>query len=320
MTNTTHLNEQQAYDWLNELAVPEQLSKDDYMYPADKTMLTAFKMIPGAGWMAKKFINILVNFEMSDLLGNSVQVTERQFPELHSLVLKISRILGITPPQTYLFESPEVNAYTIGPSEKNACIIIYRGLIQTCRPRELAYVIGHEMGHIKSEHVLYHTLANFLADKGPIVLSKIPVVGNFAGVLTSPAQLALFAWSRRSEITADRSGLIACQDFISAQRALVLTALGSRELAEKINIEELEKQGTKNFGRWSELLLEHPYMPKRLKALRMFGISHFYLRNIKFDNQTLFLSTDDVNYYVGKILDDKDISDIGYRTRGGSVV
>jgi Zn-dependent protease with chaperone function len=306
--------EKQGYEWLTELVIPQNLSKDDYIYPGDRKMLATFKIIPGAGGLAKQYLKLLTSFNLADLLGSSVQVTEKQFPELHNLVVRISYILGIAPPKTFLQESAELNAGTFGPDEKNVYIILTRGLVQASHPRELAYVIGHEMGHIKAEHVLYHTIAAeisaYLQNKGYSVISQLPIpyADKIANTLTKPAQLALLAWARRSEITADRLGLIACQDLNSAQRALALIALGSRELADQIDIKELEKQKTKGIGRWSELSLDHPYLPKRLKAIRIFALSRLYMCKIK-HNKDAMISQDRANYYVKKVLDGKDADD-----------
>lgn len=293
MTNKAHQNEKKAFEWLNELVVPENLTKEDFLYPGDRKMLSAFKKVPGADRLTRKFLNFMQNSALAELKKSSKQVTDKQLPELNDVVVKISDILGIAPPQTFLEDSPEINACATGPDEENACVIICRGLYEICRPRELAYVLGHEMGHIKSEHVLYHTLARYIAK------------GLFSFTAVHPfAKAALLAWSRRSEITADRTGLIACQDLNSAQRALALIELGEPELVDQIDIEELEQHGTKGIGQLRELFHEHPYTTKRLKAIKIFAASHLYMCKIK-RNTDAYLTMDDVNYYVGKILRNK---------------
>jgi len=293
-----------TFEWLSTLVMPENLTKDEYEYPGDRRALAVFRAIPGAGLLSKMFLNVLLKFDQADLLGSAIKVSEKQFPDLHRLVHESSEVLGIIPPAVYLKESPDLNAETFGTDEKNVYVAVTRGLVSTARSRELAFVIGHEMGHIKSQHVLYHTTAQWLAKAGK----------GITGLLSMPARIALLAWHRRSEITADRAGLICCQDLASAQRALALIMLGSRELADRIDIAELEGQSSKDFGRWSEVLQGHPYLPKRLKAVRLFSNSHVYLQRVLRNNEASCVPSQDVDSAIRKVLAGKEIGRLAPRT------
>jgi len=81
---------------------------------------------------------------------------------------------------------------------------------------ELTYIIGHELGHIKSGHVLYHVMAQFITQ----LISSTVLTGKFL----IPIQLGLAYWNRMSEFTADRAGLLACQDLDSALSAIMKMA------------------------------------------------------------------------------------------------
>ncbi len=299
MTHAANDQESTSYGWLDTLVIPRRLSKEDYEYPADRIALAVFKALPGAGWIAKKFLNFFLKFDVANLLGSTVRVSATQFSDLHRLIIKVSEVLGLESPPVYLKESPDLQAETFGTDEANVYVVVTRGLIEAARPRELAFVLGHEIGHIRSEHVLYHTIARWLTEKA----------GEIVGLLSYPAKLALLARHRRAEITADRAGLICCQDLQSAQRALVLISLGSRDLANQVDVGELESQGAKDFGRWAEFVHTHPYLPKRLKGIRLFAGSHFYLRRIVQDEQTPFLTPEDLDAAMGKVFGDEDIGD-----------
>ncbi len=312
MANLSDKHESDEFKWFETLVVPHQFTKEEYEYSADRRALAVFHAIPGAGWLQRRFINFFLKFEVADLLGTAVKVSEKQFPQVHSIVQKISNVLGIEPPPVYLKESPDLNAWTFGTDEKNVYVVVTRGLIDAARSRELAFFLGHELGHIKSEHVLYHTVAHWLAGS---LIGELSVQIPGAGVLRfNPALIALLAWHRRAEITADRAGLICCQDLAAAQRALALGGLGSRGLADQINIEEFEDQAPKDYGRWKEILQVHPYLPKRLKGIRLFSKSHFYLRRILQEEHTAFLPPEDLDTAMGRILGDKDIAQQGLRT------
>jgi len=163
MANLSDKHESDEFKWFETLVVPHQFTKEEYEYSADRRALAVFHAIPGAGWLQRRFINFFLKFEVADLLGTAVKVSEKQFPQVHSIVQKISNVLGIEPPPVYLKESPDLNAWTFGTDEKNVYVVVTRGLIDAARSRELAFFLGHELGHIKSEHVLYHTVAHWLA-------------------------------------------------------------------------------------------------------------------------------------------------------------
>ena len=145
--------------------------------------------------------------------------------------------------------------------------------MNTLTDAELMFIIGHEMGHIKSEHVLFHTLSYWMSE-GVSIFFRWALI---------PAQTALWAWQRRSEITADRAGLITIQDIDCACSALVKLALGSTKLFQSINISEyirdqlleLSKNPVKT---WPVLFQSHPYIPKRLGHLIAFSESETYAR------------------------------------------
>ncbi len=64
-------------------------------------------------------------------------------------------------------------------------------------------------------------------------------------------------------------------------RALVKFAVGSQKLYKEINLEEYLRQlddGREGIGRYSELLHTHPYVPKRVEALRLFAQSAVFLK------------------------------------------
>ena len=92
--------------------------------------------------------------------------------------------------------------------------------------------------------------------------------------------LSLDAWSRRSEITADRAGLLCCRSPEAAKRSLIKVALGSHKLYEQVDVDEFLGQVSrikKTIGKYGELFLSHPYLPKRVQALELFQQSVLYL-------------------------------------------
>jgi hypothetical protein len=94
-----------------------------------------------------------------------------------------------------------------------------------------------------------------------------------------PAVMALNGWARRAEITCDRAGLICTRDLDVSIGCLVKLAIGSQKLYSEINIPEYLTQleeAQAGLGRFDELMRTHPYLPKRVAALRLFAQTHFY--------------------------------------------
>ncbi len=100
--------------------------------------------------------------------------------------------------------------------------------------------------------------------------------------IIQPAILALRAWSRRAEITCDRAGLMCVKNLDIATAAVVKLALGSQKLYKDLKMEEYLKQldeGKKSMGRFLEIFRSHPYVPKRIEALRIFASTELYRRH-----------------------------------------
>ena len=68
-------------------------------------------------------------------------------------------------------------------------------------------MIGHELGHAMSGHAVYKTLLLRLLSMSGL-LSAIPMGGLSIRMIIA----ALMEWSRKSELSADRAGLLATQD------------------------------------------------------------------------------------------------------------
>jgi hypothetical protein len=205
----------------------------------------------------------------SRLLGNAVRVSGRQFPKLHGLLGKCVEALQIAQPTLYV--SPQIGAlqaHTFGTSDE-AAIVIGGALVDHLTEAELTSVIGHECGHIQNNHAVYLTTMYFLTNAANMLVRWA----------VQPAVMALRGWSRRAEITCDRASLLCTRDLEVSTSALVKLALGSRKLYGDVDFEEYLQQldeGQNGPGRFGELFDTHPYLPKRVKALRMFAETTFY--------------------------------------------
>ena len=113
------------------------------------------------------------------------------------------------------------------------------GLIDSMTDDELRFVVGHELGHIKSGHVLYYQIAMLLPVLAEVVGAATFGIGS---LLSFPLEVALIRWQRMSELTADRAGLLACQDVNAATTAMIKLAGLPLKFFDKVNTEDFLAQ------------------------------------------------------------------------------
>lgn len=80
-------------------------------------------------------------------------VTRKEAPELYNLLENLCISRGLSAPKLQIIESPALNAFASGVSEKNYAITLTRGIIDALDARELEAVIAHELTHIRNRDV-----------------------------------------------------------------------------------------------------------------------------------------------------------------------
>src|SRR4030042_833052 len=137
------------------------------------------------------------------MLASTVRTSEKQFPKIHRLFLEACSRLDLrTIPELYISQSPFLNAGAIGVDKP--FIVLYSAMLKDLSDLEIMSVLGHEVGHCMSGHVLYKTMLWILLHI-PMMLMNLPV----AQIALQLIMFALLEWSRKSELSADRAGLLA---------------------------------------------------------------------------------------------------------------
>ncbi len=248
-----------------------------YAHPIDGWIIHALNSMP-VKTVINKAIGEIINIQHGHDIVSSITVDQRSFPDLFEILNKCSTTLGIRVPHAMVRQDLVLfNAYTAGTDEY-AFINIASGLCQFYSQEEAAFVLGHECGHIASGHIVYHTLANILTNTALGYTHS--VLGPLNEILRFTAGVPLLAWSRRSEVTADRAGLLCCGDISVAERALIRLVAGLADPT-RIDIDSyLERfNALHEYHHWSalqELFASHPMIPKRILALRLFANSELY--------------------------------------------
>lgn len=199
---------------MNKKKVLFGLKPSSYEHDFDKAALKTMKALPGFDTVVNFFLNwTYVKWHVVELQGSNFQVTRESCPELYDLVHDVADTLDVRPiPRFYTQWGYNINGYTTGYKE-DTLLVLNSGTVDLLEEDELRYVVGHEMGHIKSGHVIYHMMGEMFND----AIGQIPVVST----LTTPIYYALMYWIRMSEFTSDRAGLLACQNIDAAVSAII---------------------------------------------------------------------------------------------------
>ena len=243
-----------------------------YAYVSDQTTRAAFERLKPVELAIEAAVRLFKSVGRNELLGNAVKVGPKQFPRVHALTCRCAETLGISVPTVYVVNQFSLNAATYGTND-DSFILLHSALIDHLSDEELVSVIGHECGHIHNSHVVYLTALHYLRVMASMFLRWI----------ATPATLALNAWARRAEVTCDRAGLLCTRDLEVSTRALAKLALGSTKLYEQLNLEAFVDQyeeGRQGIGAIAEVMATHPWLPKRVKALRLFAQSRLYREHI----------------------------------------
>lgn len=187
-----------------------------YEHPFDRKALIALESTPGLSKTAKFLTrNTIEKYYTIQCTGSNLKVTKASYPRIYDYLEYACHILDMKDiPDLYIQWGYDINACTIG-SEK-PIIILNSGLIDLCDENEILFIIGHECGHIKSNHMLYHMMAQLVTQ----LIDRIPL-GTY---VSFPIQFALYYWSRMSEFTSDRAGWLCCQNLSAVVRSFVKMA------------------------------------------------------------------------------------------------
>ncbi len=183
-----------------------EISSDTWEHPADRAALAALRRLPGFDEVLKKVFGLFGEKPVRlAFQANAVRVSEKQFPDVQRLYVDVLRTMD-SPAHYPLFvsQTPIVNAGAYGMNEP--FIVLNSGTIRLLTDeQELRFLLGHELGHIMSGHVLYRTMTVLLLRLAQL---GFPIVGLAARAIL----LGLLEWNRKAELSSDRAGLLAVQD------------------------------------------------------------------------------------------------------------
>ncbi|MFH8485744.1 M48 family metallopeptidase [Streptomyces longisporoflavus] len=257
------------------------ISSRAYEHPADRSALVALRKLSGFDTVFKALSGLLPERSLRLLfLSDSVRVSDAQFAHLNTMLRDACYILDLEKvPPMYVNMDPNPNAMCIGLDEP--IIVVTTGLVELLDEEEMRAVVGHEVGHALSGHSVYRTILLFLTNLA-LKVAWIPL-GNLAimAIVT-----ALREWFRKSELSADRAGLLVGQDLKASMRGLMKIAGGNHlhEMNVDAFLEQAEEYEAGGDLRDSVLKImnmmprTHPFTTVRAAELKKWAATRDYQR------------------------------------------
>jgi len=230
----------------------------------------------------------------TELLGTAVKVTDQQYPRVWAAARAAGEALRVRVPPVFAAPTSSIKVKVLG-TEDAPHLIVNLELAERLDETELVAAIAHELGHVQNGHILYATALHYLTASAVF----------FVRWMVQPAIMTLQAWSRRAEVTCDRAALLAIRNLDKTLAALVKLELGlekgSAFSADEYlkSVQDAAKKG--GIGRYAELFRSHPYVPKRVQALRLFADSALYA-NVLGQDPTGKPSLPDVDKQVADLI------------------
>jgi Zn-dependent protease with chaperone function/type II secretory pathway pseudopilin PulG len=216
------------------------------------TALIATVPVPGMLFLA--FLVLAFVFIRSALgawlKGTGVKITYQQFPDLRARVDACCGRLGLLDnPPAYLLQAHGGLDAIARRILSSRFIILDSAIVEALedKPEAINFYIGHEIGHIRRQHMRWAPLL--------MPAAVLPLLGA--------------AYSRARAYTCDRYGFLACDSLHSAEQGLAALAAGGRRRGQ-LSVAEYAGQASDAAGFWMsfhELVSDRPWLVKRMAAV-----------------------------------------------------
>lgn len=182
-----------------------------------------------------------------------------RYPDLAALAEGCKARLGMGQRvEVLVVDQPVLNAFATGMWAPYT-VVLYTGLLRHLGRDEAAFVVGHELGHVKFGHTA------LLALLGQLHRHSYGIRG--LGFLL---RLIFLKWSRVAEHSADRAGLVACGDVGAGVRALLTVGMGP-DKARTVDVPAMVRHWETHDAGWKDALgavfSTHPDLSTRLDRM-----------------------------------------------------
>ena len=225
-------------------------------------------------------------------MAHAHPVTEREDPELYSIVAEQASNAGLPMPQVYEIDSDSPNAFATGRSPQKATVAVTTGIRRLLSREELGGVLAHEMAHVGNRDTLIMAVVATIAgaismlamiaqfsmlfggmgggrDRGGGIIGLLVV----AIVMPLAAGLVRAAISRTREYQADATGARWSGNPYALASALEKLEMGSQARPMKVaeGASHLFIVNPLSGRRMASLFSTHPPIADRVRRLREMG-------------------------------------------------
>ena len=210
-----------------------------------------------------------------DLLGKTVRVTERQFPQIYMVVSDLSQEAQIDPPKIYVYED-----FYYGMEAKGAGsprIEIAAKTIDDFSPMAIKFLLAREICRIKYGIVKLSRVA----EQALQMLSKTSLVPGTEAMVQG-LKITYANWSRTSHYTADCYGYLTVLDVNICIKTILALVLNNLTLVKQVNVCDYLAQAKDIYllndtvSRYSQNDEKIPYGPLRIRNLLAFASAYAY--------------------------------------------
>lgn len=257
-----HPDDQKTIKWLNGLKVP-YVSKWDFAreiakHPLDHSIKYWFEIFKAGVdyYTFQDFLRMTTSkfkeaYNEVECQGEGIDINNRSLPAMYHQLTDACEILGITDIPSYSTDW-EYGPYHFSNGEKHRRIVMMSGSTDLFTGDEMMFVLGHELGHQACGHKPYHMLVETF---------YMPFINDGAfKAWSSIIKMPLFEWYRKSDYTADRVGLLCCQDINVALSTMIKKSGLPKKCYDDINIPAFIEQArdfkTKHTGTLNTIVKE----------------------------------------------------------------
>lgn len=260
--------------WLRPLLPGYQLDRSVFLWAQDGQAMNHLQKIPALHTIVRS-VSDKVGRPWIESTFNGIRLGPKQLPDVWKRAVLAARILGLpNMPDVYVSGGQMWENYTFG-TDTSSFIVLGTAVVTNFQNDEMLFLLAREMGHCRAGHALWKTVTRFLAgDIGVhsgLLSNGLLNVIHPTKLIEGAVEMPLMAWSRQSDITADRAGLLAVGDHALARRVLLAWSLRSARLLKQVNIEEWMKQedaSDDKMTRFSEMTTSSSmYTTRRLRLL-----------------------------------------------------
>lgn len=236
------------------LAVPDDRGGHEWEYEQDRLFLGKWEAEPVVAQMTATIQELWDDMDAWDSVLSLCAHADRSLhPQVFEATAEAARKLEVEMPELMVF--PERCMHPVIIKDRDPMLAVPTGLLRAMSPEEMLFQIGREIGHVHTGYLAQMQVVKIITNR------KAALIGDLASSLTdflsdklrgwdeklSKEELTRLkrlghAWQQRCELTADRAGLVCCEDSSVACTTIAKTTGRSIDEAATLTADRFLKQ------------------------------------------------------------------------------